>query len=344
MQELISVIIPTYNNEKYISRCIDSIINQTYQNIEIIIINDGSNDNTENIINSYAQKDERIIPINKENTGVSNTRNIGIMNANGKYITFIDSDDWIEKNFIEEMYKSIVRENVEIVRCNYFLHKNNKKIERKIKNLEYKKYENDLEIDKVKKEFLISNEGNENYVMLLMIKNDKKKILFDENLIYMEDVIYYFDLLTNKKSIYFLNEELYNYYSNEQSVTHSSEKNFQLINETIKVRETLFHKLDNININNSRKLKEIFNSKCLKILSVRLGRVVKTGIEFKEYKYLIEKNIKKHLKDITEIYNLKQLNIVEKIQVYLLAKRRINVLFYFYKLKIKIIKLFRRIR
>lgn len=96
-----SIIIPVYNVEKYLSKCLDSVIGQTYKNIEIICINDGSTDNSLEILKTYAQKDKRIKIINQTNQGVSIARNNGIDNATGDYILFVDSDDWIELNTCE---------------------------------------------------------------------------------------------------------------------------------------------------------------------------------------------------------------------------------------------------
>lgn len=99
----ISVVIPVYNSEKYIEECINSITNQTYKNIEIIIVNDGSIDNSEKIIKEYALKDKRIKYIYKLNEGVSKARNTGIKISTGKYITFVDSDDIVEKNYLHNL-------------------------------------------------------------------------------------------------------------------------------------------------------------------------------------------------------------------------------------------------
>ena len=108
MNELISVIIPVYNNEKWFERCIESVINQTYNNLEIIIINDCSTDNIEDIILKYRDLDNRIIYIkNDENKGVSYSRNKGIEISNSNYIYFLDSDDYIEKDAIETLYNNI---------------------------------------------------------------------------------------------------------------------------------------------------------------------------------------------------------------------------------------------
>lgn len=111
---IISVIIPVYNVKQYIERCIDSILNQTYKNIEIIIVDDGSTDGCDEICNMYAEKDKRIKVVHIKNSGVSNARNVGLRLAKGKYITFVDADDYIAKTYIEEMYKLCREEQCDI--------------------------------------------------------------------------------------------------------------------------------------------------------------------------------------------------------------------------------------
>lgn len=100
----VSVIVPVYNVEKYLRDCLDSVVNQTLEDIEIICVNDGSTDNSLAILEDYAEKDSRIRIINQENKGLGGARNTGLYNANGEYISFIDSDDWIEPNTFEESY------------------------------------------------------------------------------------------------------------------------------------------------------------------------------------------------------------------------------------------------
>ena len=114
MNELITIIIPVFNVEKYLKRCIESIINQTYKNIEIILVNDGSTDKSKEICEYYKTIDERIKLINKNNEGASSARNIGLDNCNGYYICFVDSDDYIEPDYIEYLYKPFKFRDVEI--------------------------------------------------------------------------------------------------------------------------------------------------------------------------------------------------------------------------------------
>lgn len=113
----ISIIVPVYNVEKYLARCLDSIINQTLKEIEIILVNDGSKDNSQKIIEEYAKKDERIIIINKENGGLSDARNKGLEIASGEYIAFIDSDDFVDSQMLNEMYALGKKHQAEIVFC-----------------------------------------------------------------------------------------------------------------------------------------------------------------------------------------------------------------------------------
>ena len=112
----ITVIIPMYNVEKYIKRCINSIINQKYNNIEIILIDDGSTDNSYNIAHNYEINDPRIKVIKKENEGVSSSRNIGIQIATGDYITFIDADDYIKKNTFYKINNIIKKQKCDIIK------------------------------------------------------------------------------------------------------------------------------------------------------------------------------------------------------------------------------------
>lgn len=119
MQELISVITPVYNVEKYLCRCVDSIINQTYKNLEIILVDDGSTDNSGKICDEYAVKDLRIKVIHKENGGAAASRNCGLDVAKGKYIAFVDSDDYVEERFVESLHTLITDSNADIAQCSY---------------------------------------------------------------------------------------------------------------------------------------------------------------------------------------------------------------------------------
>ncbi len=118
-EELITIIIPVYKVEEYLERCIESIINQTYNNLEIILVDDGSPDNCGKICDEYQTKDKRIKVIHKENGGVSAARNDGIEASSGQYIAFIDSDDYINKEYIEGLYSNLKKNDCDISICSY---------------------------------------------------------------------------------------------------------------------------------------------------------------------------------------------------------------------------------
>ena len=119
MESLISIIVPVYNVELYINKCIESIINQTYNNIEIILVDDGSTDSSGKICDEYKEKDRRIKVIHKENGGLSDARNAGISAASGKYITFIDSDDYVDEDYVEILHDLIIKYNVKMSICSH---------------------------------------------------------------------------------------------------------------------------------------------------------------------------------------------------------------------------------
>ena len=115
----ISVIVPCYNIREYLPRCIESILAQTYKNLEIILISDGSTDGTDEVIREYVKKDSRIIPVFKQNSGVSDTRNRGLDIATGDYIGFVDGDDYIEPEMYETLLKNAIENNADISHCGY---------------------------------------------------------------------------------------------------------------------------------------------------------------------------------------------------------------------------------
>lgn len=117
--ELISVIVPIYNVEEYLKRCIESIVNQTFKNLEIILVDDGSTDASGEICDKYAEKDTRIKVIHKKNGGLSSARNAGIDVAQGKYIAFLDSDDWIESNLYEYLYSLMKKNSASMAECDF---------------------------------------------------------------------------------------------------------------------------------------------------------------------------------------------------------------------------------
>lgn len=133
---LVSVVVPVYNVEKYLRECLDSLINQTYKNLEIIIVDDGSTDNSGKICDEYEKKNKNIKVIHKENEGLGFARNTGLEYIHGEYVTFVDSDDYVDNNFIEELYKNITTQNADICKSGF------KRIDDNHNILKIRKYDN----------------------------------------------------------------------------------------------------------------------------------------------------------------------------------------------------------
>lgn len=176
MDSKVSIIIPVYNVEDYVGRCLESIINQTYTNIEIIVINDCSTDNSLKVIKMYEEKFDKISIINLEkNTGVSNARNLGIKKATGKYIMFCDSDDWYEKDAVEILLQEAEKNNADFVIGNHYITKKNSK---KVVN-----------ISKCFKEKNISKQEIVAYMNLSSsVKLMKRDLFIDNNILYSIDI------------------------------------------------------------------------------------------------------------------------------------------------------------
>lgn len=217
---LLSVIVPVYNAEKYIERCINSIINQSVDNIEIIIVNDGSLDNTKNILKKYSScvlQSKTIKIIDIENNGVSNARNIGIEAAVGDYITFVDADDWIDIDLYKETLKFIIENKCDMLRYGFRIiypkhKKENKKLCKKQKIILKRDYKEKLYKEHLKGYDLAN-------VFCMIYKRDLiKNVKFNNEISYGEDFLFNIDVILQSESIGFLNScNKYNYYIDENS-------------------------------------------------------------------------------------------------------------------------------
>ena len=221
--DLISIIIPVYNASKYIDKCLKSIIEQTYKTLEIIVIDDGSTDNSTNIIKKFFENDERIRLIQKKNSGVSDSRNVGIDNSHGKWICFVDSDDYIEKDYIEQLYNYAIKSKVDIVYSGI----------REINGTEVILKTNSCGIKMLEKRdikklmcSLIDNCSLENSNINLQVlgypvgklfkKSIVKDIRFERKISIREDALFNMDILDNVQKILLIEYAGYNY------IIHSS--------------------------------------------------------------------------------------------------------------------------
>ncbi len=218
MNDLVSIIVPIYKVEKELSRCLDSIVNQTYNNTEIILIDDGSPDNCGSIADNYAQKYSNIIAIHQNNQGVSAARNAGLDIASGDYISFVDSDDYIELNMIEVMVSSLKRNQADIVTCGRFDEYHNKTIIRSNSEKEIS-----LDAESTMKKTLMGNE----FSMATWDKIYKKKIWsnirFPVGRTY-EDMCIMPQLIAKANLIVHVGLPLYHYCHRENSITTNINK------------------------------------------------------------------------------------------------------------------------
>lgn len=224
----ISVIIPVYNVEKYIDRCLKSVVNQTLKDIEIIIVNDGSQDNSELIIKKYLPS-EKIKYFKKENGGLSSARNFGIKYANGEYIAFLDSDDYIDLNMYEEMYNLAKKEKLDMVECDFLREWEDRKVYDK-----RRKYKNKSDM-MIKPRVVAWNR----IIKTEIIKNNNIK--FPNGLIY-EDLEFYFKILPYAENISYINKYFVHYTQRENSISNTqSAKNsdiFQILNNIMEFYKT----------------------------------------------------------------------------------------------------------
>lgn len=229
MKKKLSIIVPIYNCEKYIERAITSLINQKYKNIEILLINDGSTDNSKLICEKIAETDERIVLFDKVNSGVSSTRNFGIEHATGDYITFIDGDDYIENDAYSYCMKIIDSNDIDFFKFSYIKESKNNKLANMYK------MPTDIVVDisdktKYSKEIFFSKDFEG--IWDLIVKKDLLKtnnICFDTSLKFSEDFKFACSCFSKSKKAYFTNQSFYHYVINENSVTQKYELNKQIL-------------------------------------------------------------------------------------------------------------------
>lgn len=212
----ISVIVPVYNNEKYLSKCLDSILNQTYKDIEIVCVDDGSTDGSGQILDNYAKKDSRVKVIHKENAGVSVARNTGIKESAAPIIAFVDSDDYIQSDMYEKMISLMEKENVDCVCCDYKNIYPDKIVNKNSRFGNQILYGNQIREEIVKGiiGFLPADNNcltsvcNRLFIRDILIKNN---VWFDEKRTYGEDWLFCIEYYRSINSIGFINENMYSY-------------------------------------------------------------------------------------------------------------------------------------
>ena len=253
---MVSIVVPVYNAEKYLEDCLISLVDQTYENIEIILVDDGSVDDSGRICDCWAEKDDRIIVYHKKNEGVSATRNFGIQRARGKFLMFVDADDMLVLNAVEYMVKEIIKNNSELVVCKYQSQDYEKNIAAFVYNRLY-------------------------LTQIIMEKN----IRFNQNVQVCEDTLFNYEYMKFIKNVVFINNALYFYRINVGSTMFKKEMNPAKLTANI-----VFDKM--LDDTDSLEEKKIIAVGCIAYNVILLMQMYKYG--WKECNdYLIVKN---HLK------------------------------------------------
>lgn len=302
--DLISVITLVYNTEDYVKKCLNSILKQTYDNLEIIAINDGSIDKSSKIIEKLAETDKRIKIINRENKGRYLSRLEGYKLAKGKYIIYIDSDDWINKDMIELMYKNIKETKADVVRC------------------QYKKFENDsitvpknilnrnvlMDVEHLEPQFfdLLYKTNYCNTICKQLMKRSVMKDInkIEEDLDYCEDLACNLKIYKNMKSILFMPDELYVYnteHSYKNNILTKDDVN-KKIQDTIYVYYNLYLSTKEFEIKNKKEYRKFAAMRMIEKLSILLCSLIKITYkkEFAHYfnSILEDDKVKEILKEL----------------------------------------------
>lgn len=300
MKDLISIIVPIYNVEKYLKTCLNSIVNQTYRNLEIILVDDGSPDQCGEICDEYAEKDDRIKVIHKENGGLSDARNAGINIASGKYIAFIDSDDYIADNFIQYLYDLCEGKNADMAECQYIEFKEESKNENDLT----KKEDYIVDVEQIL-EMLYSEEDVERISTTVVWNKLYKRELFDtirfpKGKIHEDEFITYKLYWKMNSKIAITNQKLYYYRNRVDSIT-GNEFNKKRLDYIEALQERL----------------EFFKEKDKKILYEKT--LEKYAYILIKYYFITKKQIPNSQKEQKEIWqkfkrNYKEFTKIEKTQ------------------------------
>lgn len=313
-ENLISIIVPVYKVEKFLKRCVDSITNQTYDNLEILLIDDGSPDGSPAICDELAKQDKRIRVFHKENGGVSSARNLGIKECTGDYIAFVDSDDWIEPTMYEEMLALSLEKDADITFCEM------KEFYDDGRTVEY----NEINLHKLENKeimYFFSNARKGNTLVTIfggpcrMLVKSKlaKKHSFTTKLKHGEDLFFVLDLIEEADKIATMNRHFYNYYINSASVCHN-------INENYFRNVTALHKYAQQYIKDKNLDYEFL------INHTHLYRNVINRAHLKDF-VKIMKDFYKNDEDFRNCFNLKNYKKIQKFEIGLKQKIR-NFLMY----------------
>ena len=249
--ELISIIVPIYNTEKYLHECLDSIINQTYANFEVLLVNDGSTDSSGIICQEYVERDSRFRYFEKDNGGVASARNLGLEHSEGTYITFIDSDDWVEQNYLDVLYTALKENDTDVAISTYkrfaqdgvFYLRSYSREDDEFLNLGTRSRDSFLEI--------LPRLGELDHSFYsISSKLIKRKIignlLFDEQVSYAEDLNFFFHLYLGVESVVYVRDYTYIYRTHDASTSQNVNELKAL--QELEIYKSMFQQIDRMGL------------------------------------------------------------------------------------------------
>ena len=313
---MVSVIIPVLNREKGIKKCLKSIMNQNYKNIEIVVIDNGSTDNTVKIIKELQEKDKRIKLFVSKLKGVSNARNFGLKKSTGDYIMFVDSDDTIDKEMISTMMKIAKQNHFDIVKCGYKLIHGSK-----IENFCLKEGLYDFD-EQFWKEFFSTYNYNQVWGQLIN-KKICNGITFNSNVSMAEDYLFNYYLYKKANSIYIIESPFYNYYYNESGMNYNKD-----INKIIKKIEDILYVCKELSKSEQDYRWLINNRLIYEILPHVKDAFLNEQFKIEQLDFLFkDKFYNDALKDISYKYNPKKYFLA-----FIIKKKKYKTLKFFFKL------------
>lgn len=322
---LISVIVPVYNCENYLTKCLNSIVNQTYKNLQIILVNDGSKDKSGIVCDDFAKLDSRIQVYHIKNSGPSNARNLGLEKSKGEYVYFCDSDDYMNDNMLEALYNCITKHNVNMVMCGYLQHNKNNIDIHTGKESELVNINNSNQLI----EYFFSPILNLSALWNKLYKRDAiGNTRFPCDLSWGEDQVFNYSFLTNNNSFYFCKETLYNYNSKYSSLSVKLLKNY--IQKTVNLCK---YRQDFINNN------KITDNKMIQLVYWSELRPLFAGV-YHESKFKTKKEVKQNLLNALEddciktaLKQFKPKGLAQKLVRYCLTHKKINFICFIFKIR-----------
>lgn len=272
----VSVIVPVYNNERYVAECIESILNQTHENLELILINDGSTDTSLNICEKYKILDERIKLISIQNSGVSTARNLGLKVMTGDYVTFVDSDDWIESNTLETALTNSIENNSDITIWSYFKNYKSKEVKLSLVPGENRDFVSDIDkeilyLKSIYSQYEKQTKSEDVPIGTVMCKLYKTSFIrkynldFNPNLIRSEDIIFALNAFRLAEKITYFDSNLYHYRINNSSMSFG----YKYIQDTITPFNLLIEELKKfqVKMNNDLTVIDMINCRIIQIIT-----------------------------------------------------------------------------